>query len=239
MELVILAAGGHRRLPDLQVPKALIEFDGMTITEEVVRCFAPWIDGVMLCVGYKAEMIEKRIGSSLYGIPVCYCHNEDFATTGAAWSLYLAREFYKGRECIITEGDQMLHPEIVRRLMESPYPNCVPIDNASKPEYGEETVITGKDGVVSGMYWPARDYTYTEPVVGEVLVTARMCSGASLILPDLLDTREIINPFDKLYKGFPCEWHYVCTDGLPWIEIDTPEDLARAQQVFQQIKEDL
>ena len=236
MRLVILAAGDHKRLPALDCPKALIEFGGLTITEMVIRDFAKvGVDKVAICVGYQANKIMDRIGDSCFGADVYYYVNENYATTGAAASLAIATPFFRGRNCVIMEGDHLLHPDLPKMLVESECENVILYD-PQKPEMSEETIVLAQDGRVRGIVWPASrelgaEYRY---VVGEAIVMAKLCKTASAVLPMLLGTGEIIAPLHILMRQlFYTE--AISTGGLPWIEIDTPDDLERAGVMYDQI----
>jgi choline kinase len=233
MKLVILAAGGHRRLPSLTVPKALIRFNGLTITEMVIRDFVRvGVTEVAICIGYKGGTITRFIGDYCLA-PVRYFRNDDWATTGAAYSLKMASGFFAGEDCVIMEGDHLLHPALPRKLMEHVSPNAILVDTKSKPELMEETVVCGEDGVVDNLVWPA--YQAAGNIVGEAIVMVKLCSCNSRLLASVLGNGEVVEPLDYVARcGHTID--YVETD-LPWIEIDTPEDLKRARYIYNEIRE--
>lgn len=238
MRLVILAAGVARRLPDLDYPKALIEFDGLTITEMVIRDFAEYgVTDVAICVGHQQDKIYRAMEDCGRNIKIAFYPDDEII--GAANSLLYARDFFAGHSCVIMEGDHLVHPTLIQRLMQDERKNLVLADNSVAPEFDEETVLKVKDiGIVDKLIWPASNIEKGECkfVVGEALTIFKMCPGATNLLAKNLGPGEIIEPINRVYEDLGCEWGYMPTHGLPWIEIDTPADLERAGEIYKQIE---
>lgn len=97
MQAVILAAGvGKRMLPlTLTRPKPLVEVGGKPIIEHVIDALPSEIDDIIIVVGYKAEMIQERLGKSYGGRKIRYVVQEK--PEGTAHALRLAEPFLKGR----------------------------------------------------------------------------------------------------------------------------------------------
>ena len=251
--LVYLTAGVGERLRPFTytTPKALIEFDGVTITELCLEGFARLgVTEAMLVVGYLGDMIKRRIGNSLAGMKIHYAYNPFYAVTGGAHSLWLAREFFEGRPSIIMDGDHLIDPRLLGKLMGSPYENCMLVDDTEelkKPT--EETAVVGRDGIVKYLAWsPAEElFRMVEPedIIGEAVVIVRLGAKASTILSYEVDRYvqegrggklEIIEPLNNTFKRLDT-W-YMSTEGLPWIEIDFDDDLKKARnKIFPAIRE--
>jgi NDP-sugar pyrophosphorylase family protein len=74
----ILAGGRGTRLGELarDVPKPLLELAGEPFLVHQLRLLATHgVRDVVLCVGYRGEMIESRIGERCCGISVLYSHD--------------------------------------------------------------------------------------------------------------------------------------------------------------------
>jgi NDP-sugar pyrophosphorylase family protein len=242
--LVILAAGRGRRLAPFtdHTPKALIEFEGKTITEMAIEAFAPYIDKVVITVGHLHTKIMGRLGASHAGVPIIYVHNRHYAETGAASSLLLAKNEFAGRDCVIMEGDHLFHPRLAKKLMGSihaGYMNCVLVTTRLPVEFCDQTFVIGAErpGIVKRFAWPAKDLTHKErlDVIGVCPTIFKLSPSASVSLAaNLRGGGEIIAPLNRVIKRH--RMHYWPTLGLPWLEIDTPEDLAQAQLVYERIK---
>jgi MurNAc alpha-1-phosphate uridylyltransferase len=76
--LCILAGGRGTRLGDLtrEVPKPLIEVAGEPFLIHQLRLLAAHhVKKVVICVGYRGEMIESRIGAARFGVSIAYSHD--------------------------------------------------------------------------------------------------------------------------------------------------------------------
>jgi choline kinase len=230
--LVVLAGGEGKRLaPVFDRPKILLEFGGRCLVEWTLDAFAEaGGQEAVLVTGWKSKVVERRLGDEYNGVSIHYVVNRFYKETGAGYGLLLARAKWAGKPCIIMEGDQLLHPFIVWELMEGPE-DCLPA-KAGRPELVEETVVVGSRGKVDRLVWPASNVGGDDPVVGEAIVMIKLSAENSRRLVNYLGMGEIIEPLNAL------DLHYFAT-GLPWIEIDTPEDLERAKEIHRRIEEHL
>lgn len=230
--LVILAGGEGKRLaPVLDKPKVLLEFGGRTLAERTLDAFASaGVREAVFVTGWKGSLIEERLGDEHNGVNIRYVNNPYYKATGAGYGLLLARARWAGRPCVVMEGDQLLHPALVGKLMEGP-DDCLLADTG-KPELGEETVVVGRKGKVERLIWPATNARKNEAIVGEAIVMVKLSAESSRKLVGHLGMGEVIEPMNAL------DLRYLETGGLPWIEIDTLEDLERAEEIHRQIEEE-
>lgn len=230
MRLVILAAGPGMRLRPLTgtTPKALISFGGETIIEMCVRCFASWdVTEVAVVVGHQAQQIKDLLGTEVFGTQITYYTNPLYASTSTAYSAWLARDFFSGRDCIIIEGDHIIDVRLIGSLMSNSYPNLLLVDDADR-KFGDDTVVVGSDGVVERMIYPA------DTIVGRAAQLARLGPVASKALAQelakLKDTQDWVHALNATFARV--EFHYIGTGGLVWTEIDTQSDLEYADSLF-------
>lgn len=253
LRLVYLAAGVSERLRPLTYtkPKALIEFGGLTITEMCLQAFSELdVTDAAIVIGHFGDMIKKRIGNNYAGINIRYIYNPFYSVTGGAHSLWLARQFFEGKPCIIMDGDHLIDNQLLYKLVKSPYENCMLVDDRQTiEELSEETVIVGRDGIIKYLAWsPIGElFRMVEPrdVIGEAVVIIKLGADASTSLSyevnrHLLEGRggklEIIEPLNHTF-GRHDTW-YISTEGLPWIEIDFEKDLEKARkEIFPAIKQ--
>ena len=251
--LVYLAAGiGERLRPFAYTnPKALIEFEGVSITEMCLQTFGKLgVTEAAIVIGHFGDMIRQRLGDTYNGIRIRYFHNPFYPITGAAHSLWLTREFFEGKPSIIMDGDHLIDPRLLSSLMSAPYENCMLVDDTRVVEKpSEETVVVGRDGIIKYLAWSPTGELFRmiepEDVVGEALLIVRLEAKASMALSYEVDRHlregrggrfEIIEPLNNTFNRHDT-W-YISTQGLPWIEIDFNYDLERARnEIFPAIKE--
>lgn len=252
-KLVYLAAGIGERLGSFTytTPKALIEFEGVSITEMCLRAFGELgVTEAAIVTGHFGNMIRRRLGDSYSGIRIHYFHNPFYAITGGAHSLWLTREFFEGSAAIIMDGDHLIDPRLIDKLMNASYENCMLVDDTQqikKPT--EEVVVVGRNGIIKYLAWSPIGELFRmiepEDIVGEALIIVRLGVKASTALSYEVDRYlreerggkfEIIEPLNNTFKRYDT-W-YVSTQGLPWMEIDFDYDLERARnEIFPAIKE--
>jgi choline kinase len=248
-----LAAGIGERLGPFTytTPKALVEFEGTSITERCLKTFSELgVTEAAIVTGHFGDMMRQRLGDRYDGIKIRYFHNPFYAITGGAHSLWLARAFFEGKPSIIMDGDHLIDPRLIDKLIKASYENCMLVDDTQvvkKPT--EEVIVVGRDGIIKRLAWSQTGELFRmvepEDMVGEALIIVRLGAKASSALSYEVDRYlqegkggkfEIIEPLNNTFKRHDT-W-YLSTQGLPWIEIDFDYDLERARsEIFPAIKE--
>lgn len=113
---VILAAGKSERCQPLTLtrPKPLLEFAGTTILEHTLSQLKGLVKRVIIVTGYKAEMVQERIGPKWKGLKIEYVTQEEQLGTGHA--LLSAKQKLKGA-FLVLNGDDIYHGEDLGSLM--------------------------------------------------------------------------------------------------------------------------
>jgi choline kinase len=238
MHAIILAAGQGNRLsefnPDAR-PKCLLEFGGKSLlSRQLDSLFSCGVSQVTLVVGYEADQIIDHVGALSSRPDVAFVYNPAY-TDGSVLSLLAARDAMAGdTSVLVLDADVLFHPQIMRILVDSSIPNCYLIDRDFVA--GDEPV---KIAVQQGKMVEFRkklpadlEYdTLGESVgffkfSGECAVRiAHTCSAYKA--EGLLDAPHEEALRDVLLaqpSDFDCE----DVTGLPWLEVDFPEDVERA-----------
>jgi len=192
------------------------------------------INEVVLVVGYLAETLKKKLGDKYMGINVKYVYNTDYAVSGSAYSFWLARDEFLKKSFILADSDILFHERILQRLVNSHYENCLVVDTFFA-DTGEEVKVIAEDGVVKHIGKRVVDYS---SCVGEAVGLYKFSGKVDRLLGDGLEeyigihgmTSEYEDALNGLLPFF--KMHYTATQGLPWIEIDFPEDLEKAHSVI-------
>ncbi len=118
---LVLAAGVGRRLsPDTDaLPKTLLPVDGQTtILDIALRNFAAaGLRDVAVVVGHAADAVGERAASleRAHGVRVQLVHNDRARDWNNAYSLWLAREFF--REGVLLANGDTVHPVSVEKAL--------------------------------------------------------------------------------------------------------------------------
>ncbi len=233
MIAIMLAAGVGKRLLAASGgrPKCLVEIGGKSLLLRLLESLAA--AGVRVAVvvtGFGEEAVRTAIGARPRGIEVRYISNPRFRE-GAILSLWAAREFLAG-PALVMDADVLCAPSLVARLVDSPHPNCFLLD-ASATSTGEEQMLLVRDGWVRNI---VRGGSAGYDLQGESVGFLKLSGPAARLLRGLLDERVAAGDtgieHEDVYPDLLArvEVGYERVDGLPWTEIDFPDDIARAER---------
>jgi choline kinase len=201
---VILNAGNGDRL-GTGLPKGCLEVGGKALALRIADALGE--PQPLMVVGF-----EARRTMALFGDRFRYAVNPDWEATKTGGSLLAAREHWEGRPTLVVASDHLFGAALARRVRRMRlFPASVLLDRGARLD-GEEQVVLA-DGKLA---WPVpRDV----PVLGE-------CPEIFWLSDGRLD----VGPGEDVFEGMNRrEFWTVGTRAAPWIEIDTPEDLARAE----------
>lgn len=236
MKSIILAAGIGKRLRPItnHTPKCLIEFNGKALIDNYFNSFRECgIKEAVLVVGYLSETLEKKLGDKYLDIDVKYIHNRDYAFSNSAYSLWLAKDEISEESFILTDSDILFDRRILQRLVNSRNENCLVVDPVFE-ETGEEVKVIGEVSTVRHL---GKRITDRSKLIGESLGLYRFSEKVTSLLFEGIEkyinihgrTAEYEDALNSVLSLF--KMHYITTQGLPWIDIDSPEDLQKANKL--------
>ena len=238
MKAIILAAGVGRRLgKDGEIqPKCLLRFNGKSLLERHLDylCYCQ-IDTVAIAVGYQAEMIQdeiKRVGAETW---VTTIYNPDY-TQGSLISLWTLREHLAaGEDLLLMDADVLYARYIIERLVKTDIPNCFLLDRDFEP--GDEPVklCVHNGHLVEFRKQVASDlvYDFSGESVGFFRFDGAIAHRLAACTERYVAEGRYEEPYEEAIRDLLLEapevFGYEDITGLPWIEIDFPEDIQRAQ----------
>lgn len=229
---VILAAGNGRRLGATRGPKALLEVGGSTILERQVDALrAAGVRDVVVVVGYQRERVVEAcapLGRRL-GVRFTFVENESWAETNTAYSMSLAAPFMVGQPTFTLNGDVLFPRSLLRDLRVG---RSIALAIDVKACGAEEVKVLlddhGRLNSIDKRLDPAG-------AAGEFIGVARFEGHAAQLfaraLDDELHDAGLGTYYDYALARLPghVRPYGVRFIGVPMIEIDFPEDLARAR----------
>ena len=229
MTAVILAAGIGSRMQPItnSTPKCLVEIDGSTVINHQIRILHDkHIDNIVVVVGYLKEKIKRYLKDK-----VTYVENPIYRDSNSSYSLWLARKYIEG-DFIYLNGDLLFSKGIMQKLLASNSENAIIIDR--KIDINDDmfkAYMTGDQIVEMGKTLNAGKVNAT------VIGPAKFSNKGKQIL------FHVLNEYTR--QGDKNQWCYtifskiarrinlkgVDITGLPWIEIDTVEDVKKAKKL--------
>lgn len=250
MHAIILAAGRGNRLADFNPdgrPKCLLEFGGRSLlARQLDSLFQAGVRHVTLVVGYEADLIIDHVGALSSRPEVAFVYNPAYLK-GSVLSLLAAKEVMtSGETVLVLDADVLYHPRIMQTLVESPNPNCYLIDRdfAAGDEPVKIAIHEGKmvefrkalpaDLEFDTLGESVGFFKFNGEIAAEI---SRTCSGYNTEglwgAPHEEALRDVLL---AMPSAFDCE----DVTGLPWLEVDFPEDIERAiKEILPAIREDI
>jgi choline kinase len=228
---VILAAGNGKRMGRLTAdrPKAMLEVGGISLINRSLDALASaGVRDVTVVVGYQAQRLRDHLEDR-----VQFIENARYRETNSVYSLWLARKAIVDG-AVIMNSDLLVSPELVRRLLHAPVEDAVLIDSSSC--YGEEEMkVKTWQGFAIDFGKDLPPWDADGENVGVLKFGARGGRRLAGHLDRLIADGQVNAWAPAAFRALCRDWplRAVTTNGLPWTEIDFPEDLARAQTLIE------
>lgn len=234
---VILAAGVGARLGDMadKRPKALLRFGGKSLLQRHIECLARnGVTNIVVGVGYRADAIAAEI-ASLAGAPSVRTIQNDRYRDGSVVTLWALRhELASGEDILLMDADVLYDDRVIGRLVGSAHANCFLLDRDIEP--GDEPV---KLCVRAGRPVEFRKrvegaFDFHGESVGFFRFAPNAARDLAARVDDYVASGRLAEPYeeavrDLLLAGPADRFGYEDVTGLPWIEIDFPDDAIRAE----------
>lgn len=227
MNVMILAAGRGRRLDPItnDLPKALVDVGGKTILERQVESLTrAGIDPSRITVvgGHAYDQLLRRAPESARII-----RNRRYLRWDNIYSITLGEPAIA--PTLLINGDGLYHPDLFARTVLHAAPNFLVVDTGRQLGH-EEMKVRYEEGRLRAI----RKGMPVEDAHGEYVGIARFDR------PTWRRIREVARKM--IAEGFWDCWYesaiervaaeraitMLDTNGLPWVEIDDPDDLERA-----------
>ncbi len=236
---VILAAGIGSRLSPLtdNCPKSLLSVGGSIILERMIRnCLSCGMSQFVLVLGHRADEIRQFVDKTFRGIRVTYVINDRYRETNTGYSLMLASAAIGTAEFVKFDADVVFDVTILRQLLDSDRQDILCIDRNIALE-DEEVKVIANDQMQVLEVGKSVD---PKLALGESVGIEKISAGTgALLFAGLSEMMESPGNLQAYYEaayaqlvGKGIEFYALDITGLDWTEIDTAQDFAAANEMF-------
>lgn len=240
MKAVILLAGMGKRISAAYhgMHKALIPLNGKPLLSYILdNIRSSGMTEVVAVLGYHASEVESALHQGRDGLNIQICVNEQFEATNNLASLMQAEQLLQDGDFIVINGDMVFDYRILQNLLmnhqmqvavdthdygyqlDSPR---VMIQDHRVIDLGRHMNIEDADGYAVGIYRFSKEHNKEFFILGREVLQGNLQAGFH-------------DPLRKMFRHtdiLPCD-----TKGCLWMDVDETADVARAEQMLDQLKE--
>jgi len=200
-------------------------FDAMT---------AAGINEFVVVTGYRGNMIRQFLTEHYAHVTIHFLDNADYANNNNIYSLWMTRDFVRGRDFLLMDSDILFDPQIVCRMLQEP-------DSAlalNRHELGEEEikVIVDETGRITEISKTCSIQQAIGESVGIEKMSADYSEALFRELDVMIEQEELIDIFyERAFERLIPQGHsfkVVDTTDYFSIELDTVEDFNRAKELI-------
>ncbi len=239
-QALILAAGVGRRLGDdaPRRPKATLEFGGRSLlARHLALLRGAGVSRITVVIGFAEEAIIAELACDTGSPPVATIVNPDYRE-GSVVSLWCGRDILRGRgPVILMDADVLYDRRLMQRLVRSAHANCLLLDRDIEP--GDEPVKLCVNGgrIVDFRKRPTEPHEWHGELVGffrfDPETAAELADRAEAYVTSGRRGMEYEEPLrDMIMASESDRFGFEDISGLPWTEIDFPEDVVRARTLL-------
>jgi histidinol-phosphate/aromatic aminotransferase/cobyric acid decarboxylase-like protein/choline kinase len=251
MKAIILAAGYGNRMRPLtdSCHKTMLKVAGKTIICRIIDGLVEnGIEDIVVVTGYRADELTEHLRECYPQLSFQFIHNSKYRETNNIYSMALAFEHISiDNDIILIESDLLYHPEVIRRLINSPYKNAALVD---KYKIGMDgTVVTVENSVITNVIPPhlqseSFDFSDKYKTLNIYKFSREFCNTSFKKL--LIYYANVIdrNCYYELILGILIYMqketiHAEIVQGENWSEVDDPNDLQVAEFDFNENRKEI
>ena len=234
---VILAAGMAKRLRPLTdtKPKCLLEVGGKTLLQRTVDAMATaGINEFVVVTGYRGNMIRNFLTIHYPQFTIRFLDNVDYANNNNIYSLWMAGQIVRGQAFLLMDSDILCDPAAVVRIASEPEAALA----VNRHELGEEEmkVVVDNQMRITEISKTCRPEDAMGESVGIEKMTATYSEALFRELDQMILQEGLIDIFyERAFERLIPQGHtfrVIDTTDYFSYELDTPEDLLRAQELM-------
>jgi choline kinase len=233
---LLLAAGTGSRLYPLtqNAPKCLTIFNGIPILERLISSLNQHgFKRLVVVTGHLENCIRDFLGNQAGNITIDYIFNPLYKKTNNIYSLWMARE-YINESFLLLESDLVFDNSLLDAML---FPDRIAIAKMQPWMSGTCVTINQSQYVKSFLAGNADSFGEIKyKTVNIYSISLSSWYGIVKRLDKLISDGKVDSYYETIFAEMIVDgslsFEHVSFDSKPWYEIDTIEDLAKAEKLF-------
>ena len=216
-------------------PKCLLEVGGKTLLQRTVDAMATaGINEFVVVTGYRGNMIRDFLTIHYPQFTIRFLDNVDYANNNNIYSLWMAGQIVRGQAFLLMDSDILCDPAAVVRIASEPEAALA----VNRHELGEEEmkVVVDNQMRITEISKTCRPEDAMGESVGIEKMTATYSEALFRELDQMILQEGLIDIFyERAFERLIPQGHtfrVIDTTDYFSYELDTPEDLLRAQELM-------
>lgn len=226
MQGLILAAGKGTRMGNVEVPKCLLEINGVPIIKHQINSFKKnGINDIVVVTGYKSEMIHDLLNDQ-----VQYVHNSKFSEMNNIYSVWLAIQKLQD-DFICVYGDLMFDEEILKKCLEIKSEIGLMVETNTRDETMKVKIENEKIVAVNKkINYKIADGNFIGMAKFSKNILKILFNEIDYLITENIDGYYTLGIENLIKKNV--EVGYQVTNGLSWMDIDEEREFEESQKIF-------
>lgn len=232
----MLAAGtGSRLFPLTQnEPKCLTLVNGTSILERLISNLQKHkFRRLVVVTGHLDHRIREELGTSRGKLKIEYVHSPEYRTTNNIYSLWMARK-HLNEPFVLFESDLVFDNSLLKGML---YPDRIALDKF-KPWMNGTCVTLNDTGTVESFLTgnTGNPDLATYKTVNIYSLSRKSWSAVSRRLDEVISAGRVNDYYETVFSSMvddgSLSFREVSFGSRPWYEIDTIQDLRKAEKLF-------
>lgn len=238
MQAVILAAGASRRLRPLTntIPKCLLKIGSRSLLDMTIdNILANGIRDFVFVTGYLDPLIKDHVKKNYPGLAAVFLSNKDFENNNNSYSLWMTRDHVKG-SMLLLDSDILFDAGIITALLNSGHENSLAVHFSDRlDEEQMKVIISSRYRVLHiGKHLPL-DEAAGESIGIELFSPYLVKQLYAILTRKIVEENNVNEFYETAFQELIDEGNDIYAVDISEsmvMEVDTPEDLTKAQELF-------
>jgi len=243
--VIVIAAGSSRRIDNLtrEKPKCFLDINGKSMIDYTLDLLNDrGFKRITFVIGYQKDC-WREIGDKYKDLSIDYVVSDSYETTGHGFSTYLSREAWETekKDVLFIHSDIFYDPRLLDQVLDSKQDDVVLVDEGFESLTGDEAVMLGNDGVLTGFRSGARkeDPDSAGEIIGINKWSSELMQEFYSYMEKYFEKNGNNHNYEPVLSYFIRDTgrriNYIESGGLNWMNVNYESDYERAKELHNSV----